>query len=82
MFAPGVGIFEDPVTGSAAAAFTGLIAARGDLPDGDHTLRTEQGLEMGRPGLVEMTLSIRGRKLATAFVGGEAVVVTEGAIEA
>jgi trans-2,3-dihydro-3-hydroxyanthranilate isomerase len=82
MFAPGVGIFEDPVTGSAAAAFTGLVAARNDLPDGDHTLRTEQGLEMGRPGLVEMTLAIRDRKLATASVGGGAIVVTEGMIEA
>ena len=82
MFAPAMGIPEDPATGSAAAAFAGLIAAQGGRQDGDHLLRIEQGYEMGRPSLIELTLSIRGGALAAAAIGGGAVVATEGTIEA
>ena len=52
------------------------------LPDGDRTVRIEQGYEMGRPSLITLGLTLRGGKLAAASVGGEAVVVTEGTIEA
>src|SRR5689334_6464205 len=82
MFAPALGVLEDPATGSAAAAFAGLWAANGRRPDGEHTLRVEQGYEMGRPSLIEITLTIRGGKLAAAAIGGAAVVVSEGTIEA
>jgi trans-2,3-dihydro-3-hydroxyanthranilate isomerase len=82
MFAPALGIPEDPATGSAAAAFPGLLAAHGGLADGDHTIVIEQGYEMGRPSLVELTLTIAGGKLASALVGGDAVIVTQGTIEA
>jgi trans-2,3-dihydro-3-hydroxyanthranilate isomerase len=82
MFAPGLGVPEDPATGSAAAAFAGLLATQGRCGDGDHTVRIEQGYEMGRPSLMELSFSMRGGALAAASVGGSAVVVTEGAIEA
>src|SRR5262249_22827921 len=42
MFAPRLGVAEDPATGSAAAAFAGLIAARGALADGEHPVVIEQ----------------------------------------
>ncbi len=82
MFAPGIGVPEDPATGSAAAAFAGLWAAQAPRPDGTHLLRIEQGCEMGRPSLIEITASTAGGKLAAASIGGAAVVVTEGTIEA
>ena len=82
MFAPGVGVAEDPATGSAAAAFAGYLAAHGGYRDGEHRVRIEQGYEMGRPSLMELTLRIGGGKLTGASIGGSAVVVTEGAIEA
>jgi trans-2,3-dihydro-3-hydroxyanthranilate isomerase len=82
MFHPRMGIPEDPATGSAVAAFAGLIARIASLPDGDHTFRIEQGYEMGRPSLITLGLTLRGGKLTGATVGGEAVVVTEGMIEA
>jgi trans-2,3-dihydro-3-hydroxyanthranilate isomerase len=82
MFAPGMGIPEDPATGSAAAAFAGLLAASGRYADGAHHVRIEQGVEMGRPSLIELSFSLRGGTLAAARIGGEAVVVTEGVIEA
>jgi len=82
MFAPGVGVTEDPATGSAAAAFAGYLAAHGGYRDGEHVARIEQGYEMGRPSLMELTLRIGGGKLTGASIGGGAVVVTEGMIEA
>jgi trans-2,3-dihydro-3-hydroxyanthranilate isomerase len=82
MFAPALGVREDPATGSAAAAFAGLLAASGRYGDGEHMVRIEQGYEMGRPSVIELALTLRGGKLAAATVGGGAVVVSEGAIEA
>jgi trans-2,3-dihydro-3-hydroxyanthranilate isomerase len=82
MFAPGMGIPEDPATGSAAAGFAGLLAAQGKFPDGAHHIRIEQGYEMGRPSQIELGLTIAEGKLISSTIGGGAVVVTEGAIEA
>ena len=80
MFAPAVGIHEDPATGSAAAAFAGLLAP--DLPDGTHAIAIEQGYEMGRPSLIRLSAVVEAGKLVSASIGGSAVVVTEGTIEA
>lgn len=82
MFALRLGLTEDPATGSAAAAFAGLAAQALSLGDGEHRLTIEQGYEMGRPSLMELTLNIRAGALSSASVGGPAVVVTEGTIEA
>jgi trans-2,3-dihydro-3-hydroxyanthranilate isomerase len=80
MYAPGAGIYEDPATGSAVAALAGLVA--GTLGDGEHALGIEQGYDMGRPSLIRLALTIRERKLAAASIGGDAIVVSEGTIEA
>jgi trans-2,3-dihydro-3-hydroxyanthranilate isomerase len=82
MFATRLGIAEDPATGSAAAAFAGLLAASGTLGDGEHTIAIKQGYEMGRPSQIHLTLALADGKLVSASVGGEAVVVTRGAITA
>jgi trans-2,3-dihydro-3-hydroxyanthranilate isomerase len=80
MFAPGMGIPEDPATGSAVAALAGIVAQR--RMDGEHDLRIEQGYEMGRPSLITLSLTIRQSAIIGAAIGGEAVLVSEGAIEA
>lgn len=82
MFAPHMGIPEDPATGSAAAAFAGVVARHGGLPDGEHALVIEQGFEMGRRSLIRLTLTLVGGALTAAAIGGEAVEVSEGVIEA
>jgi len=82
MFAPKQGVPEDPATGSAAAAFAGYLATHGDYKDGEDFVRIEQGFEMGRPSLIDLTLKIGGGKLTGASIGGSAVVVLEGTIEA
>jgi trans-2,3-dihydro-3-hydroxyanthranilate isomerase len=81
MFAPVMGVHEDPATGSAAAAFSGYLAAHGGYKDGEHMVRIEQGYEMGRASLMQLTLRISGGKLTGASIGGGAIVVTEGTIE-
>jgi len=80
MFAPGMGIPEDPATGSAAAAFAGIAAA--GRADGAHALVIEQGYEMKRPSLIELGFTIDKGKLTAATIGGYAVTVSEGAIDA
>jgi trans-2,3-dihydro-3-hydroxyanthranilate isomerase len=82
MFAPAYGVAEDPATGSAAAAFAGLIAASGKRSDGEHTIIIEQGYEMGRPSLMQLDITLRGGALTSAAIGGDAVIVSEGTIEA
>ena len=82
MFAPSHGVPEDPATGSAAAAFAGIVAASSHLGDGEQTLTVEQGYEMGRPSLIRIGMTIAQGKLTGATIGGDAVVVTEGTIEA
>jgi trans-2,3-dihydro-3-hydroxyanthranilate isomerase len=82
MFAPQHGIGEDPATGSAAVAFAGIIRRFDGLPDGTHKRTLEQGFEMGRPSLIELSMDVAGGKLESVRVGGHAVRVAEGTIEA
>jgi trans-2,3-dihydro-3-hydroxyanthranilate isomerase len=81
MFAPGLGVREDPATGSAAAAFAGFCAHSLSLGDGEHRFVIEQGFEMGRPSLIELSLTMDHGALSSASVGGPAIIVTEGMIE-
>jgi trans-2,3-dihydro-3-hydroxyanthranilate isomerase len=80
MFAPQVGIAEDPATGSAAVGLAGLVHHFDRLPDGTHKRVVEQGYEMGRPSQIVLTLVVAGGKLTTVRIGGAAVRVAEGTI--
>ena len=81
MFAPAFGMLEDPATGSAVAAFAGYLAATGDYKDGTHVVRIEQGYEMGRASLLELTINVSAGKLTGASIAGDAVVGMEGTID-
>jgi trans-2,3-dihydro-3-hydroxyanthranilate isomerase len=78
MFAPGLGIEEDPATGSAAVALAGVLAARQTAPDGIFTWSIDQGVAMGRPSRVEATAEKRGGKVVRVKVGGATVISAEG----
>lgn len=80
MFAPNIGILEDPATGSAAAAFAGAVMAFDKPEDGDHRFVIEQGYEMGRPSQMALELSVRDGTLVSARIGGSAIVVSEGVL--
>lgn len=82
MFAPKVGIAEDPATGAAAAAFAGVCMAYEKPEDGEHLIVIEQGYEMGRPSLILLKLNVVDGVLHSASIGGGAVPVMEGTLEA
>lgn len=81
MFAPACGVPEDPATGSAAAALAGLLAVRS--PEIDGTLRwvIEQGLEIGRPSIIEVEADKAKGEVVAVRVGGSAVMVSEGLMD-
>lgn len=79
-FAPTFGIAEDPATGSAVAAFAGVIHRFDAHPAGTHRFVIEQGFEMGRPSLIALEIDVEGAGIASARIGGDAVVVAEGTL--
>lgn len=80
MFAPEMGIAEDPATGAAAAALAGYLAAT--RPPGDGTLHwvVDQGIEMGRPSRLHVECDRDDGKIMAVRVGGSAVMVAEGTL--
>jgi len=78
MFGPGMGILEDPATGSAAAAFAGALMQCEPLGDGEHNIVIEQGVEMGRPSEIYLQMVIDKGALVSAEIGGGAVMVSRG----
>jgi trans-2,3-dihydro-3-hydroxyanthranilate isomerase len=81
MFAPGMGVTEDPATGSAAGPFGVYLVRHGRAtPDasGAAPIRLEQGVEMERPSVLTIVVQMDGETVRDVRVGGEAVVVAEG----
>ncbi len=78
VFVPGLSVPEDPATGSANAALGGYLARRTPRLDGALAWTVEQGVEMGRPSLLRVSVDKRGGEVAAVRVGGQAVVVSAG----
>jgi trans-2,3-dihydro-3-hydroxyanthranilate isomerase len=78
MFVPDIG--EDPATGSAAAAFAGVLQ-KFDLPaGGTHACRIEQGYEMGRPSDIRLEVVVEHGAIKAVRIGGYSVPVCRGTI--
>jgi trans-2,3-dihydro-3-hydroxyanthranilate isomerase len=80
MFAPALGVEEDPATGSAAVALASVLASRKEKPEGAFTWRIDQGVAMGRPSRIEATAEKRGGRVVRVKVGGATVLSAEGAM--
>ena len=80
MFAPGLGIGEDPATGSACAALAGFLALRAETRDGTLRWTVDQGVEMGRPSRLELEVDLKRGQLAAIKVGGASVLVSSGTL--
>lgn len=83
MFAPAIGIPEDPVTGNANGPLGAYLAVHG-LPvpvDGSFSFRAAQGAALGRPGTVEVTVELEGPSPRLVRVAGRAVIAFQSAIE-
>ena len=80
MFAPGLGVTEDPATGSAATALGAYLAAEGLLGDGVTAYEITQGVEMGRPSTLFGTVVVEGGRAVECRVAGHVVAVASGLI--
>ena len=79
VFAGGVGVAEDPATGSAALGLGVYLVATGLLAQGGaYTVR--QGIEMGRPSRLDCHVVAEGGRAVSAQVGGGVVPVAIGRI--
>ncbi|BFM40828.1 PhzF family phenazine biosynthesis isomerase [Synechocystis sp. LKSZ1] len=80
MFAPSLGIEEDPATGSAVAAFAGYLSQH--FPQsGVFSWRVIQGVEMGRPSTLDLVMEQTSQGLQSVKVSGRSVVVSHGWFE-
>jgi trans-2,3-dihydro-3-hydroxyanthranilate isomerase len=83
MFAPVLGISEDPATGSASGPLGAYLLEYNAVPaKTESRLVSLQGVRVGRPSRIHIALSSGAGVLEEVQVGGEAVIVGEGKIRA
>jgi trans-2,3-dihydro-3-hydroxyanthranilate isomerase len=81
MFAPLYGVPEDPATGSANVALGGFLASLRPERDLMLNLRIAQGVDMGRPSLLEAAAEKKGGDVTGMWIGGRCVAVMRGRLE-
>jgi len=77
MFGPGLGMAEDPATGSAAGPLALHLARHGRIAFGDE-IEIVQGVEIGRPAKLFARVDGSADAVERIEVGGSAVVVARG----
>ena len=81
MFAPLYGVPEDPATGSGNVALAGLLASLRAEHDLNLKFRIGQGIDMGRPSLLEAGAEKRGGEIVGMSIGGRCVPMMRGTLE-
>jgi trans-2,3-dihydro-3-hydroxyanthranilate isomerase len=82
MFAPELGILEDPATGAASGPLGAYLVRYGIVHASPVAyIVSEQGIELGRPSFIHIQIERQGDELVRVQVGGECVYVGEGFIE-
>ena len=77
LFGPGLGVAEDPATGSAAGPLAVHLARHGRTAYGDR-IEIHQGAEIGRPSILHACAEGSAERLQRVTVGGAAVIVAQG----
>jgi len=82
MFAPGLGVYEDPATGSACGPLGAYLVHHGviDAPAAQHIVNL-QGRKLGRPSWLHIAVDVTDRAITRVRVGGTSVFVAEGTFE-
>lgn len=80
MFSPTAGIPEDPATGSATAILAAQLRAARVLHDGTQSFTLRQGVEMGRPSELRLTIDQGGDGISAVRIMGTAVPISHGQI--
>lgn len=83
MFAPAMGIAEDPATGAASGPLGCYLVRHGLVSPtsmGISQILSEQGFELGRPSLVHVKIEHDGHDISGVYVGGQCYSMGEGSI--
>lgn len=81
MFAPKIGILEDPATGSAGGALGAYLVQNGVVEVGPTTdILIEQGYEIDRPSRILVQVESDDDVIQGVKVGGHCVMVVEGTL--
>jgi PhzF family phenazine biosynthesis protein len=83
MFAPAIGINEDPVTGNANGPLGAYLVKHGLVKHNksSFSFTGEQGYAMGRSGLVNVTVNLDNEEPEQVKIGGRAVIVFKTEIQ-
>jgi trans-2,3-dihydro-3-hydroxyanthranilate isomerase len=81
MFAPELGVFEDPATGAASGPLgCYLVRHKVVQPDKAASMISLQGMKMGRPSHIHIAIGLDKGEISSVRVGGEAVLAGEGTL--
>jgi trans-2,3-dihydro-3-hydroxyanthranilate isomerase len=81
MFAPSIGILEDPATGSASGALGAYLVHNGVVEVGPTTeIIAEQGYEIERPSRIVIQVESDDDAIQEVKVGGQVVMMAEGTL--
>jgi len=81
MWAPALGVEEDPATGSACAALVGAMASKLDIGGTAYRLSIQQGVSMRRRSEIEAEARKSGSVVTSVSVSGATVYIASGEIE-
>ena len=82
MFAPALGIVEDPATGSASGPLGSYLVKHSVVtPEQARTLVNLQGVKLGRPSWIHIAIDTSDAAISRVRVGGTSVFVAEGTME-
>jgi trans-2,3-dihydro-3-hydroxyanthranilate isomerase len=82
MFAPGLGITEDPATGGASGPLGCYLVRHEVFPtSGKAEFTSEQGIEMGRPSIIKIIIEQEEGEIKRVRVGGQCRFMGEGYLE-
>jgi trans-2,3-dihydro-3-hydroxyanthranilate isomerase len=82
MFAPELGVPEDPATGGASGPLGSYLVRYGVVSaQPKASIVSEQGIEMGRPSFIHIEITQEANEITEVKVGGQTVFVGGGEIE-
>lgn len=82
MFAPAMGIAEDPATGGASGPLGCYLVRHVRAVEANGLeIRSEQGFEIGRPSFIQIKIKQEGQQITGVHIAGECYFIGEGSIE-
>jgi trans-2,3-dihydro-3-hydroxyanthranilate isomerase len=82
MFAPALGVSEDPATGGASGPLGSYLVRHEVFPLKQKSeFTSEQGIEMGRPSIIKIIIEQDAGEISSVRVGGQCRFMGEGYLE-